>query len=78
MKNLNLKHSVLTTLFSTVLGVLSLFAEKKPPMPRGSGGFSDDVVVGQTPIDHFIPLLIIGAVLLGIWAINKYKMQKIQ
>ena len=77
MKNLNLKYFVLTTLFSTVLGVLSLFANKKPPIPRGNGGFDDGTVVGG-PIDDYIPLLIIGAVLLGVWAINKIKITQQQ
>jgi len=76
MKKINLKYYVLTLLFSTVLGISSLFANKKPPMPKESRGFDDSYPVGG-PIDNYIPLLFVGAILLGMWAIKKYKMQKI-
>lgn len=75
MKNLNLKYFVLTTLFSTVLGVLSMFAKNQPPPPKGGSGFDDAWVVGGA-IDDYIPLLFAGAILLGVWVINKYKMQE--
>lgn len=72
MKYSNLKIFVLTTLFSTI-NIISLYAKKRPPTPFDTG-FDDGNSVGS-PIDDFIPLLFVGAILLGIWAINKYKVQ---
>ena len=74
MKYLNVKYIVLTSLFSTVFNVISLYARKHPPNPY-TGGLDDNVRVGEGAIDNFVPLLFFGAMLLGIWAINKYKFQ---
>ena len=73
MKYLNVKYIVLTTLFSTIFNVMSLYARNHPPNPY-TGGLDDSTRVGGA-IDDFIPLLFLGAILLGIWAINKYKLQ---
>ena len=71
MKYLNIKHIVLTTLFSTVFSVMSLYASKRPPAPF-TGGLDDGTRVGGA-IDDFLPLLFVASIVLGVWALNKFK-----
>ena len=73
MKYLNVKHIVLTTLLSTVFNVMSLYARKRPPAPFG--GVDDSVRVGGA-IDDFLPLLFMASIVLGVWALNKFKAQE--
>jgi hypothetical protein len=72
MKNLNPKYSILTLIFGMLLSVQNLFANKELPAPKGSEGFDNKWTVGG-PIDDYLPLLFIAALLLGVWALNKYK-----
>ena len=73
MKNFNPKYSILTLVVSLLFSVQDLFADNQhPPAPRGNEGFDTGVVVGG-PIDDYLPLLFFVAILLGTWAINRYK-----
>ena len=70
MKQFNLKYTVLTFAFSFVLFVQSIFAEKEPPILKGSGGFDDTVVVGGA-IDDLLPYLMIFAIVYGFYIVVK-------
>jgi len=73
MKSINYK-SIFATIFITLISVVQLFANKGEnlPTPRGSGGFDDKYVVGES-IDDYIPFLFFMAIMLGVWIINKKK-----
>lgn len=69
MKNINLK-TLLITLVIYIVNTTQVLASKKPPMPRGSGGFDGGNVVGG-PIDNYIIYAVILSVLFGVWLLNK-------
>ena len=74
MKYINYK-SLLSTVFISLINTVQLIASRRPPAPKGSGGFdtgdNGDGYVGG-PIDDYLPLLFFMAILLGVWVINKY------
>ena len=69
MKEVNLKK-ILVAVLLTVFQFSELMAKNQPPVPKGSGGFGDDVVVGG-PIDNYLSLLFFMALLFGIWILDK-------
>ena len=71
MKLINYKN-ILATVFLSLTGSIQLIAEVKPPMPMGSGGFDDGVVVGGT-IDNYLPLLFSLSLIFGMWVISRRK-----
>jgi len=71
MKNINFKI-VLVTLVIVLQTTAQVLASVKPPMPRGSGGFDEDYVVGGS-IDSYIIYIILLSVLFGVWLKNKNK-----
>ena len=70
MKQFNLKYTVLTFAFSFVLSVQNIFATNDLPIPKGSGGFDDTVVVGGA-IDDLLPYLMIFAIVYGFYIVVK-------
>ena len=76
MKIFNYK-SLLATAFLTLISAVQLLADNNhPPTPNGSGGLDDGVVVGG-PIDDFIPLLFLLAMVFGAIMITKIKSKKL-
>jgi len=80
MKNISYKKLLSTVVF-TVFQAMHLFAsggDKLPTPPRGSGGFDGGVVVGgELPIDEYIPLLFVLALVFGAIMIMKIKSKKV-
>jgi hypothetical protein len=73
MKNFNFKFLILTFIFSSILNIQSLFANNHPPSPKG-GGLDDSFPVGANgAIDNHIIFLFVAAILLGLFAINKFR-----
>jgi hypothetical protein len=75
MKFINLKR-VFATLSFLLMQTFVVFAEKIPPTPKGNVGFDDPWVVGG-PIDDYLPILFITAVIFGSIMITKYKSRNI-
>jgi len=76
MNILKMKNIVLMFIFTVLLTVQELVAANQPPIPRGSGGFDDDYVVGGS-IDSFIPYIIIIGLVIGVWGMQKqYEISK--
>ena len=76
MKYINYK-SILATVFIFLIDAVELFAKNMPPAPKGGEGTDSGGVVGDVPIDDYLPLLFIMAILLGVWVINKYNSSEI-
>ena len=65
-------HTVLIALFS-----IGNVIAKDVPAPMGGDGFDNGGVVGG-PIDDYVPLFMIIALLLGAWRIYKqFKIEKV-
>ena len=75
MKKNNLKKVFVTALI-TVFQFSDMIAKSRPPAPRGSGGFGDDVVVGGS-IDSSLMLLFFMALIFGSVMISKIKSMKL-
>ena len=65
MKKFSLKV-LLVTLSINILDTTQVFASRRPPMPRGSGDFDYEYVVGAD-IDSHIIFLFIFSVIFGVW-----------
>ena len=68
------KNKLVIVVITFLLSSQEILATRKPPAPRGSGGFGDEVVVGGD-IDGLLPLFIAITLLYGIWL--KYRQKKV-
>ena len=62
--------NIMTSVFVLFFASINGFAEKTLPPPKGSGGFSEDYVVGGS-IDG-VAVLFVLALILGVWFILTY------
>lgn len=71
MKNINLYIRKIKLVITMSFMTLTSFPQQAPK-PCGNPGNPCEPAM---PIDDYIPLLIIAAIILGLWAINKHKKQ---
>ena len=75
MKSINYKV-ILSTAFIFLINTVYIFAKHIPPAPKGGKGFDDDWVVGG-PIDDYILLLFVMALVFGAIMITKIKSKQL-
>ena len=76
MKKVNVIFLVLTLVLNSILNVQTLIASNMPPAPR-DGGFDNGGTVGG-PIDNYLILLMVVALIFGSLMINKYSTNRFQ
>ena len=65
---------LLITITIIPISTINTLASKKPPIPKGSGGFDGGVVVGGTIDEYVLSAMIISA-LFAVWIINSNRKQ---
>ena len=66
----NIPKYFLSLVFTALIGAQDIYASKRPPTPKGSGGFDNGGVVGS-PIDDLLPYLMAIAILYGLFSVVK-------